>query len=164
MRTRRRKDPRKSCFASAPDLHVALLPGRPLQSEEQQKPGLFCSAAASTSECWDSPLRRGKGRSRGRPVARALTFEVAACVEHIGGQRDLEGALHLPRQRIIDVPLLQANTHSQPARSPGEWEAWLQLFCIVWKGPSTSPGRASLMSHCCSSAEHAQQPLSASQT
>ena len=41
-----------------------------------------------------------------------LTLEVAACVQHVGGQRDLEGALHLLRNRVIDVPLLQQGTRS----------------------------------------------------
>ena len=50
---------------------------------------------------------RGQGLSKERTQARALALEVSACVEDVGGERHLEGALHLPGERVIDVPLLQ---------------------------------------------------------
>ena len=39
---------------------------------------------------------KGKGR----------TLEVVAGVQHVGGERDVEGALDLARQLLIDVPVL----------------------------------------------------------
>ncbi len=37
-----------------------------------------------------------------------LTLEIVAGVEHIGGNRHMEGPLHLCRQLLVDVPILQS--------------------------------------------------------
>ena len=74
------------------------------------------SQTISRSIDWTAGLTPDSGKqnpSREKPEARALTLEVAACVEHIRGQRYLKGALHLLRQRVIDVPWLQGTQSMQ---------------------------------------------------